>query len=96
MVAIGECIVGVTIGCLWGYVRSLDGILTELYNLVNNVPMVIYMTLIALVVGQSFRIMGSSGGLPSGSFREGRIQSQYPSRSTVVLLPSLRPPYMTF
>jgi len=52
--------VGVAIGCLWGYVRSLDGILTELYNLVNNVPMVIYMTLIALVVGQSFRIMATS------------------------------------
>ena len=60
IVAIGECIIGVIIGCLWGYVRSLDGFLTELYNLVNNVPMVIYMTLIALVVGQSFRIMATS------------------------------------
>ena len=34
IVAIGECIIGVIIGCLWGYVRSLDGFLTELYNLV--------------------------------------------------------------
>ena len=25
VVAIGECIVGVTIGCLWGYVRSFSG-----------------------------------------------------------------------
>jgi len=60
IVAIGEGVIGVVIGCLWGYVRSLDGFLTELYNLVNNVPMVIYMTLIALVVGQSFWIMAGS------------------------------------
>ncbi len=60
VVAVGECIIGVAIGCLWGYVRSLDGILTEIYNIVNNVPTVIYLTLIALVVGQSFFIMAAS------------------------------------
>ena len=60
VVAIGECILGVAIGCLWGYVRALDPILTEVYNLINNVPTVIYMTLIALVVGQGFGIMATS------------------------------------
>ena len=60
VVAIGECILGVAIGFLWGYVRSLDRILTEIYNIINNVPTVIYMTLIALVVGQSFAIMATS------------------------------------
>ena len=57
IVAIGECIVGVVIGCLWGYVRWLDRPLTELYNIINNVPTVIYMTLVALIVGQSFTTM---------------------------------------
>lgn len=57
IVAIGECIVGVVIGCLWGYVRWLDRPLTELYNIINNVPTVIYMTLVALLVGQSFTTM---------------------------------------
>ena len=33
---------------------------TELYNLIDNVPYIIYMTLIALVVGQSFTIMAVS------------------------------------
>ncbi len=57
IVAVGECVLGVTIGCLWGYVRQLDRLLTELYNIINNIPMIIYMTLISLMVGQSFFIM---------------------------------------
>lgn len=60
IVALGECVVGVTIGCLWGYVRQLDRPLTELYNIINNIPNIIYMTLIALVVGQSFWIMATA------------------------------------
>jgi len=57
IVALGEAVVGVVVGCLWGYVRRLDRPLTEIYNIVNNVPTIIYMTLIALVVGQSFTTM---------------------------------------
>lgn len=57
LVAAGECVVGVTIGCIWGYVRKLDRFFTELYNIINNIPMIIYMTLISLLVGQSFFIM---------------------------------------
>ena len=60
VVAVGECILGVIIGCLWGYVRWLDRPLTELYNILGNIPTVIYMTLIALMVGQSFLIMAVS------------------------------------
>ena len=58
VVAIGEAIVGVAIGCLWGYVRWLDRPITELYNIINNVPMIIYLTLIALIFrGLSFPVM---------------------------------------
>ena len=60
LVAVGECIVGITIGCLWGYVRKLDGLLTGVYNILVNVPRIIYMTLIALMIGQSFTIMAIS------------------------------------
>lgn len=60
IVGIGECILGVIIGCLWGYVRKLDRFFTELYNFINNVPSIIYLTLIALIVGQSFWIMAGS------------------------------------
>lgn len=57
IVALGECVLGISIGCVWGYVRKLDRFFTELYNIINNVPMIIYMTLIALLIGQSFTIM---------------------------------------
>ena len=60
VVAIGEAVVGVAIGCLWGYVRWLDRPLTELYNVINNIPTVIYMTLVALIVGQGFGIMATA------------------------------------
>ena len=60
VVAVGECILGVIMGCLWGYVRSLDRVLTELYNVINNVPTIIYMTLVALLVGQSLTTMAIS------------------------------------
>ena len=60
VVALGEGIVGIIIGLVWGYVRSLDRFFTELYNLINNIPIIIYMTLIALMIGQSFTIMAIS------------------------------------
>lgn len=60
LVAIGECALGVTIGLIWGYVRQLDRFFTELYNIINNIPQIIYMTLIALMVGKSFTIMAVS------------------------------------
>ena len=60
LVALGECFVGITIGCIWGYVRSLDRVFTEIYNVINNIPTIIYMTLIALMIGQSFFIMAVS------------------------------------
>lgn len=60
IVAIGECLIGVIIGCLWGYVRQLDRFFTELYNVIANVPQVIYLTLIAFIVGQGFWILAVS------------------------------------
>ena len=57
MVAVGQILVGTIIGLVWGYVRKLDRFFTELYNLIDNIPTIIYMTLIALMVGQSVGIM---------------------------------------
>lgn len=60
IVAAGESVLGIFIGCLWGYVRALDRFFTELYNFITNIPTIIYMTLIAMVVGQSFTIMATT------------------------------------
>ncbi len=56
-VSLGQIAVGVIIGLLWGYVRKLDRFFTELYNFIDNIPTIIYMTLIALMIGQSTLIM---------------------------------------
>ena len=58
LVSVGEIALGVVMGLIWGYVRSLDRFFTELYNFVDNIPTIIYMTLIALMVGKSFVIIG--------------------------------------
>lgn len=56
-VSIGQIVVGVVIGLLWGYVRKLDRFFTELYNFIDNIPTIIYMTLIALMIGKSTMVM---------------------------------------
>lgn len=60
LVALGECFIGVIIGCIWGYIKKLDLFLTGVYNILNNVPTIIYMTLIALLIGKSFAILAAS------------------------------------
>ena len=58
LVSLGQIFVGVCIGLVWGYVRKLDRFFTELYNFIDNIPTIIYMTLIALMIGKSTLIMG--------------------------------------
>ncbi len=59
-VSIGQILLGVVIGLVWGYVRKLDRLFTEIYNLIDNIPTIIYMTLIALMIGKSYLIMGTA------------------------------------
>lgn len=59
-VSLGQIFVGVIIGLVWGYVRKLDRFFTELYNLIDNIPTIIYMTLIALMLGKTTLIMGAA------------------------------------
>ena len=58
LVSLAQITVGVIIGLVWGYVRKLDRFFTELYNLIDNIPTIIYMTLIALLVRKSMLTMG--------------------------------------
>ena len=38
VVAFCQAALGILIGVLWGYVRSLDRLLTEVYNVIDNIP----------------------------------------------------------
>jgi len=50
VVAMIEAIIGIVVGVLWGYVRKLDRLLTEIYNVVNNIPTTIVLILIAYIL----------------------------------------------
>ena len=48
--ALIEAIAGITIGVLWGYVRKLDRLLTEIYNVINNIPSTVVLILFAYIM----------------------------------------------
>jgi len=48
-----NAVVGITLGALWGYVRKLDRIFTEIYNILNNVPSTIILMLITYILKPS-------------------------------------------
>ena len=50
MVALVEAFIGILVGVLWGYVRKLDRIMTEIYNVVDNIPQTIVLILIAYIM----------------------------------------------
>ena len=54
-VAIINAVVGIIIGMIWGYVRQLDFILTEAYNVVSNIPSTIILILATYVMSTSVK-----------------------------------------
>lgn len=49
-VALAEAIIGITVGVIWGYVRKVDFILTEIYNIIDNIPNTIILILISYIL----------------------------------------------
>ena len=52
-VAIIEAVVGIIVGVLWGYVRKLDFIFTELYNILDNIPSTLVLVLFSYIMKPS-------------------------------------------
>jgi oligopeptide transport system permease protein len=46
--------IGAVVGALWGYVRKLDRPLTELYNVISNIPSTVYLILLAYIMRPGF------------------------------------------
>ena len=55
--ALIEAAAGITAGVLWGYVRGLDPVFTELYNIFDNIPTAIVLILISYVATPSIWTM---------------------------------------
>lgn len=49
-VSLIDACVGILMGVLWGYVRKLDFILTEVYNVLDNIPQTIVLILLSYIM----------------------------------------------
>ena len=50
MVSLIEAAVGILMGVLWGYVRRLDPLFTEIYNVLDNIPTTIVLILVSFIM----------------------------------------------
>ncbi len=57
IVGIVEMFVGIAFGALWGYIRKLDGIITEIYNVLDNIPTTIVLMLLSYILRPGFKTM---------------------------------------
>lgn len=57
IVGVWEVGFGILFGALWGYVRQLDALITEIYNVINNIPTTIVLTLLAYILRPGFQTM---------------------------------------
>lgn len=53
IVGISDAVIGITVGALWGYVRKLDRIITEIYNVIDNIPTTIILILLTYILRPS-------------------------------------------
>lgn len=65
IVGVWEAVVGITIGALWGYVRWLDRPITEIYNVINNVPKTIILVLFTYIMRPGLTTIIIAMGLTS-------------------------------
>ena len=49
-VALCEAFVGILVGVLWGYVRKLDFLFTEIYNVLDNIPNTVILILVSFIL----------------------------------------------
>ncbi len=77
VVAFADAIIGIVMGLLWGYVRKLDFLFTELYNVLSNVPQTIILILISYIMrpGMNTMIiaMASTGWLALARFVRNQV-----------------------
>ncbi len=54
IIAILDVSIGVLVGMLWGYVKRLDRLMTELYNVLNNIPQTVLLILLSYIMRPGF------------------------------------------
>ena len=46
--------VGVIIGAIWGFSKKVDIVMTEIYNIIANIPYILFIAVFVMVVGSGF------------------------------------------
>ena len=78
-IAVGafNAVIGITVGALWGYVDRLDRLLTEVYNVIHNIPRNIILILVSYLarpgIGTIIFAMCVTGWLPMARFIRNQI-----------------------
>ena len=57
VVAFFEALIGIMVGVIWGYVRALDRVITEIYNVLDNIPTTIILILISYIMRPGIRTL---------------------------------------
>ena len=97
-IALVEVGVGSIVGALWGYVRKLDPIMLELYNIITNIPSTVYLVLLSYIMKPSFLTiviaLASRGWISEAKFMRNRIlslrESEYNVASQCLGTPLMR------
>ncbi len=53
IVAFSDLVFGLIIGMAWGYVRRLDKLITEIYNVISNIPQTLILILVSYILRPS-------------------------------------------
>lgn len=53
IVAFSDLVFGILIGMIWGYVRKLDKVMTEIYNVISNIPQTLILILVSYILRPS-------------------------------------------
>lgn len=76
-VGIWDAVIGIIVGSLWGYVRSLDPFITQVYNVLNNIPSSIILILVSYILKPSVTTiifaMCLTGWLPTARFVRNQV-----------------------
>lgn len=97
-IALVEVGVGSIVGAFWGYVRKMDAIMIELYNIITNVPSTVYLVLLSYIMKPSFTTiviaLASRGWISEAKFMRNKIltlrESEYNVASQCLGTPLVR------
>lgn len=77
VIALVEVGIGSIVGAFWGYVRKMDAVMIELYNIITNVPSTVYLVLLSYIMKPSFTTiviaLASRGWISEAKFMRNRI-----------------------